>query len=114
MVLQQPQEDTHHGVALDVVVYPALQEHIGFVQEQHCVPRLADLQHALQLGLDRFAGNAKFSHVDALQRFVQGLSHRFGRHRFANARRSVQEEDQAAALSGNDVIHEDAFALVDH
>jgi len=47
LVLEHAQEDTHHGVSLDVGVTPLFQLDVSFVQQKYSVPGIADLQDFL-------------------------------------------------------------------
>jgi len=53
LLLEQPQENAHHRVAVDVRAGPLLQEYVCLVQQQDGVPRVADFEDLLQTILER-------------------------------------------------------------
>jgi len=104
VLLERAEEDANHGVALDISVTSAFKVDIGFVQEQHSVPGLADLQDLLQLVLKFPHVGAKLTCVDGLQGFVQLLRSGLRSQRLPHPRGAVQEEDDAPTLPVDDVI----------
>lgn len=73
VLLEQPQEDADHRVAVDVVVGPALQEDVGLVEQDDRVPVARDLQDVAQLVLEFVDGGAQFADGDGVERLAQQL-----------------------------------------
>ena len=73
VLLEQPQEDADHGVAVDVVVRALLQEDVGLVQQDHCVPLARDFEDVAQFVLEFVDGRAQFADRDRVERLAQQL-----------------------------------------
>ena len=103
LVLEQPDEDADHGVALEVVLAALLHEDVGLVEQQDCVPGLADLEDGFEAVLEFVRLRAEFADVDHVERLVHGLGRGLGGERLADAGRPVHEEDEPAALALDEV-----------
>jgi len=113
LLLEQAQEDADHRVAFDVFVRSAFHEHVGFVQEQDRVPCLADFEDFFELAFEHVRFGAEFADVDGVEWLLERLGGGFGGQRLADARRAVQEEDDAPALAGHKVGL-DLAVVLDH
>lgn len=103
LVLEQPDEDAYHRVALDVTLRALLHEDVRFVQQQHSVPHLADFEDGFQFRLQLCRVCPELADVDHVQGFVQGLGRCLRGQRLADAGRAVQQEDEAVALTLDNV-----------
>lgn len=70
VVLQLAEEDGHDGVPDEIGGAASLQEHIGFVQQEHRIPHLRKFQHASEPAIDVFGVCAKLSRGHGVQRTV--------------------------------------------
>jgi hypothetical protein len=111
VLLEQAQEDADHGVAVDVVVGALLEEDVGLVEQDDCVPLAGHLEDVAQLVLELVDGGPEFADRDGVERFAQQFRNGLGRQRLADARRPVQQEDAAPALAVDDVLERALLVL---
>jgi len=96
---------------LDVTLRALLHKDVRFVQEQHCIPHLADFEDGFEFGFEFLGFGAEFAHVDHLQWFVQGFGRCLGGQRLADPRGTVQQEDQAVTLALDHVCVNSALVV---
>jgi len=104
VLLQQTQENADHGVAVNVIVRPFLQEDVGFIEKHYRIPHAGHLQNLAQFLLQLSDGGAQLSYRDTLQRFSQQLAYGFCCQGFSSAGRTVQQENAAPTLATDDVF----------
>jgi len=73
VLLEQPQEDADHGVAVDVVVGPLFQEDVGLVEQDDCIPVARHFQDVAQFVLELVDGGAQLADRDRVERLAQQL-----------------------------------------
>ena len=99
VVLQEPQEDPDHGVALDVVGRALFEEDIRFVDQQNGIPDGSQFQDVAKLLFQLVGSGAEFADRGHVKRSLQDLGHRFRSQGFAGTRTTMQEEDGTTALT---------------
>ncbi len=102
--LQFSEEDRHKLVASQRLLGPGAEEDVGFVEEKHGIPHAAELERPLE----------RLLHVRGLGAEVAGAHHVEGDagplgdslrgERLADAGGAEHEDDQAAALVGDEVV----------